>query len=130
MCSDGLLANNLWDVISLPSAGEAYGVSTTRAYSGPVARNTWVVAKSKFDDGIYPSVSISHSPSKNLLSFFFFFQGEDDILHYGQKFVLHCEPGLRVDPRTGMCMAPLYLRSQTASTSSYSKISRYQEVCD
>jgi calcyphosin len=100
------LSNNIFDKTQVTS--ETYSVSAapsgSASGSGPTARSTLVITK-------WPKYSYP-----------------DDVLRYGQPFVLACNPSLRIDATTGLLRPPLYLASRIVTTNRFAKMSNHQEV--
>ena len=104
--TDACLANNIFD--KTQPVGETYSVSAAPTSStsgaGPTARSTFIITKwPKYN---YP----------------------DEVLRYGQPFLLACNPSLRVDEGTGLLRPPVYLASRIVTTNRFAKMSNHQEV--
>ena len=83
------LANNIWDIHNVSKRTTC---ASAVPDSTPMARNTFVLVRSKAD---------SYTKS--------------DVLHYGDRFYLASNPSLRADPKTKMFSQPYYLASEPSS---------------
>ena len=104
--TNAYLANNIFD--RTQPIGETYSVTAapeaSKSGAGPTARSTFVIVKwPKYN---YP----------------------DEVLRYGQPFLLACNPSLRVDEGTGLLRPPVYLASRIVTTNRFAKMSNHQEV--
>jgi len=102
--SDGLLSVDL-DEFTGNGQLRKYTAVTTTVADAPCKRNTWFILRidSENDD-------------------FYRQNGEEDIVHYGQKFKLMLNPDLAPSG------APLFLQTEMVSATLFSKVSKKQEV--